>query len=224
MRDELMQAIRESDLTAVDRLVAIRPDVGRLRDASGASAIQVAAYHGQAPIAVRLAEAAGEIDLVEAVVLGEPDEIRRQIEAGASVDGVSNDGFPLLGLAAFFGHESIVKELLDRGADPNVAAQNAMAVRPLNSAVAVRDREASRAIAGLLLAAGADPNPRQAGGWTPLHQAAAAGDDALVALLLERGADPSSESDDGRSVADMAAERGHQDLAERLRDLGSNDS
>lgn len=212
-----MSAIGDGDVETVERLVAVRPDLGRVRDASGASAIQIAAYHGQPEIAVLLAEAAGEIDLVEAVVLGEPNEVARRLDAGESADSRSRDGFPLLGLAAFFGHRPIVEMLLAYGADPNLAAQNAMAVRPLNSAVAVRDPEARRAIVTSLLAAGADANPRQAGGWTPLHQAAATGDEIVVSALLDAGAKHDALSDDDRTPADLAAERGHPDLAARLR-------
>jgi ankyrin repeat protein len=58
-------------------------------------------------------------------------------------------------------------------------------VRPLHSAAAVRDAEAIR----LLLEAGADPNAKEAAGFTPLHAAAHHDDEASAALLLRYGAD-----------------------------------
>jgi ankyrin repeat protein len=70
----------------------------------------------------------------------------------------------------------------------------------------------------LLLARGADPNVKQAGGWTPLHSAAHQGDVEAVDLLLAHGADPHLRSDDGRDAAAMAAEAKHAALAARLAD------
>jgi ankyrin repeat protein len=75
-----------------------------------------------------------------------------------------------------------------------------MRVAPLHSAAAARDREAVR----LLLAAGADPNARQTGGYTALHAAAQHGDEEMSNDLLARGADPSLRAEDGRDAAAMA--------------------
>jgi len=58
-------------------------------------------------------------------------------------------------------------------------------VQPLHSAAAAGERE----IAHLLLDAGADPNARQEGGFTPLTAAEQNGDTALAALLREYGAE-----------------------------------
>ena len=57
--------------------------------------------------------------------------------------------------------------LLAAGAPPDADAVNTFKVRPIHSAAAVRDRTSVR----LLLEAGADPNVRQQGGYTPLHTA-----------------------------------------------------
>jgi ankyrin repeat protein len=59
-------------------------------------------------------------------------------------------------------------------------------------------------VAALLLSRGADPNARQEGGITPLHAAAAAGEDDLVRELLARGADRHARTDDQRTAADFA--------------------
>jgi ankyrin repeat protein len=65
----------------------------------------------------------------------------------------------------------------------------------------------------LLLEAGADVNATQAGSDTPLHQAAATGNAAVVALLLEHGADKAARCDQGKTPAAYARERGHLDIA-----------
>jgi ankyrin repeat protein len=60
-----------------------------------------------------------------------------------------------------------------------------MKVQPLHSAVAARSRE----IVAALLVAGADPNARQEGGFTPLMAAEQHEDADLVRLLLDHGAE-----------------------------------
>ncbi|MGZ4718577.1 MAG: ankyrin repeat domain-containing protein [Acidimicrobiales bacterium] len=72
-------------------------------------------------------------------------------------------------------------------------------------------------MARLLLDAGAPVDATQTGGFTPLHEAANRGDEALVTLLLERGADRSLTTDTGQTAADLAAAADHPELAARLR-------
>ena len=95
----------------------------------------------------------------------------------------------------------------------NVVAGNEMRVQPLHSAAAGRHLEVCR----LLLAAGADVDARQAGGFTPLHAAAQNGDPELVELFLSARADPPAPTDDGETPADTAEAAGHPDVARRLR-------
>ena len=61
-----------------------------------------------------------------------------------------------------------------------------MEVQPLHAATAARNAE----VVTLLLEAGADPDARQHGGWTPLAAARHAGQDAIADILLAHGADP----------------------------------
>ena len=65
-------------------------------------------------------------------------------------------------------------------------------------------------------AAGADPDARQSGGWTPLHAAARNGDLASVAMLLEAGADPSATNDEGAAVLEMAHASGDAATVEAI--------
>jgi ankyrin repeat protein len=73
----------------------------------------------------------------------------------------------------------------------------------------------------LLLEKGADPGLKQAGGWTPLHQAAAHGRMEVVELLLARGADTGAVSDDKRTPAQMAEAKGHSEVRSRLENAGT---
>ena len=57
----------------------------------------------------------------------------------------------------------------------------------------------------LLLEAGADPNVRQQGGYTPLHTAAHGEDLELIQLLLAHDADCTLADDEGKIPRDMTS-------------------
>ncbi len=169
---------------------------------SPGSGVLEALYRGDADaVEARLAEHP-ELTIFEAAALGCADRVRELLllEAGF-VDLWSPDGFTAVHLAAFFGREEVVALLLQRGADPDPEARNALRVRPLHSAAAGNHT----GIARLLLDHGADANARQAGGFTALHAAAQNGNEELYALLVERGADEEAATDDARTVADFRA-------------------
>ena len=68
----------------------------------------------------------------------------------------------------------------------------------------------------VLLEHGAQVDPRNVAGRTPLHLAAGGGQAELVALLLEHGADPQAKDRNGWTPARWAAAFGHDALAQRL--------
>jgi hypothetical protein len=51
---------------------------------------------------------------------------------------------------------------------------------------------------------GADVNARDHNGYTPLHHAAARGDNELILYLVSKGADPTAIARSGQTTADMA--------------------
>jgi ankyrin repeat protein len=113
----------------------------------------------------------------------------------------SEDGFTPLHLACFAGGADATRLLVERGADLEALSTASFAkVRPLGTAAFARDRESAR----VLLEAGADPNGRGEGGFTPVHSAAQNGDTEFMRLLLEHGADASTATDDGRTPTDLA--------------------
>lgn len=177
------------------------------------SAVLTALYHNRRDEAQRLAEGAA-LTVWEAAALGRDDRLAELLAADPSLANAwSSDGYPPVGLAAFFAGPSTVRVLLDRGADVRAAARNAMQVQPIHAAVASRNA----ASVALLIERGADVNARQQVGYTPLMGAASGGRDDIAELLLRHGADASLRSDEGKTAADIAREHGHEALAEVLR-------
>jgi ankyrin repeat protein len=209
------EAVRTGDLKGLAELLASDPSVAAARDENGLSLLMRACYQSRWEMVEMLRGKVPPLDLFEAAAV--PGGEARGAELLAAGPGLaaawSPDGFTALHLASFFGREPMAGLLLERGADPDAVARNAMRVRPLHSASASH----SSAIVRRLLDSGADVNAKQNGGWTPLHAAAMFGDLSLLELLLDCGADPSVANDDGKTALDMAAEKGHAEVLEALR-------
>lgn len=210
-----IDAVRAGEADALDTVLAQHPHTAEARDENGVSLLMLALYHRRRDLAERILAAGVHPDLFEAAALGRTERVAELLDDGvAQVTDRSADGFTALHLAAFFAHPETTEALLSRGAPVEVVAENPSKVRPLHSAVAGRSPGVVRA----LLAAEADLQARQQGGFTPLMAAAANGLEDLVDLLLAAGADPEAAADDGQTAADFARAKGHDDLAERLAD------
>ncbi|MEO8595321.1 MAG: ankyrin repeat domain-containing protein [Candidatus Solibacter sp.] len=208
----IFDAIRKGNADDVRALLAARPDLALARTAEGASTVLWAVYTQHADLAPLLLEGRAP-DFFEACALGATDRVQELVNADpALANQHSGDGFTGLGFAAFFGHEAVARALLAAGADPNLAAANALGVSPLHSACASR----SMGLVELLLANGADPNAVEGAGLTPLHTAAGGGNREIVDLLLKAGADRTRRANDGSTPADTARKFVHPDLTAEL--------
>jgi ankyrin repeat protein len=211
--EELFDAVQKGNAEEVVRL--LDGDRGLLAARrSGVSALLFAVYVGHPEIARLFLDRGAVPDVFDASATGEVGALERLLAGEPSrANAVAADGFTPLGLAAFFRQRDALRLLLARGADVNLASQNAQKVAPLHSAVAGGDE----GIVADLLARGADIHVRQDLGFTPLHNAAAVGNETIIRLLLERGADPAARSDSGKTAEQIAREKGLTAAAELLR-------
>lgn len=130
---------------------------------------------------------------------GDVSAIRFLLAGGESLEALG-DNFDLNG-ACYHGHWRLCQFLIERGADVNQPLPDS-GETPLHAAICKADRPAYNMVVKVLLAAGANPNAvaavgRETGGFmrdcrtkgeTPLHRAAAFGDETMIRLLLEAGA------------------------------------
>lgn len=126
--------------------------------------------------------------------------LRAVLEAGLDLSGL--DLGRELGHAAFFGHWKVADFLIAKGASAHWKESDT-GETPLHSAVSKAGRPHYAHVVKLLLDHGADPNARTIAGQetgafmrdvrtrgeTPLHRAAAFGDETIIQLLLDKGAD-----------------------------------
>jgi uncharacterized protein len=130
---------------------------------------------------------------------GDVSALKALLAAGAKLDSLGDD----LGLnaACFHGHWRLTKFLIERGADVN-GPEADTGETPLHAALCTTNRLAHNLVMKVLLAHGANPNcatkPNvETGGFmrdvrtkgeTPLHRAAAFGDEESIQMLLDAGA------------------------------------
>ena len=122
-------------------------------------------------------------------------------------------------VAEFTANPTIVRLLLQAGADPN--APNDAGLAPLHTGAGNRNPM----VVSHLLDAGADLYGRDNNGYTALHWAAAqSGNGRVIKVLLDRGADPFAESNDGRTPLHSALSyRADQSVVSAMLEAGARE-
>lgn len=132
----------------------------------------------------------------------------------ANTKGSESSQFGPIHHAAREGHMDVLRLLLLKGAKVDTPTKDG------NTALHLAVEERRRDCARLLLANGARTNVGNSReGDTPLHMAAANGDENMVKLLLHKGGIASKEvrNKQGKTAFDVAVENGHSRLFDALR-------
>lgn len=182
----IFEAVQAGDADQVRDVLRDDPGAAGARDDKGVSAVRTALYAHRQDLADAILEAKPELDVFDAAAVGDVDRLTELLDRDSElVNAYSGDGFAPLHLAAFFSRGDVARLLLDRGAEVGAVARNDMKVQPLHSAVAAQSTE----IVAALLVAGADPNARQEGDFTPMMAAERHENTDLVRLLMDHGAE-----------------------------------
>jgi hypothetical protein len=142
-------------------------------------------YRGDRAGAELEARTLPSLDVFEAAALGALEALIERCEEDARcIAAYRDDGWTALHFAAYYGNTACVKDLVRRGADIEARARNGTAATPLLSACAGNHTDAAQA----LVAAGADVNAVQHGGYHPLDSALQHGNTKLAHVLRRAGA------------------------------------
>lgn len=187
---------------------------------------------------VRRMYPSGRTPLHIAALNGRADVAGLLVDRGADVEARDRGGMAPLDLAIARSHIGVAGLLLDAGAKPSAAQLRSALKADRTAILKLLIPHASEALApllkdalarhradtvDLLLAAGADVNARDEAGFTPLHDAALAGNAAAVRMLLDHGADINlGDKENGATALYMAATMGREEVVTLLLDKGAD--
>ena len=192
--EELFDGIRAGDFGAVQRALDAAPGAASSRGPDGVSAVLTAHYRGHHEIVDALIRAGCDLDVFDAAALGRVGHLDVMLSLDPTLATAwATDGFYPLALAAFSDKRAALQRLLAAGGGVqiNEPSRNPMSVATIHAAVASRSLE----VVETVIAAGADVNTRQQGGFTALHEAVHNGSREIEALLLAHAADPDTPLD-----------------------------
>jgi ankyrin repeat protein len=184
-----------------------------------AGSIFAAIVLGSVPGAAVLAAAAPRAgDFFRAVQMDDAGTVKSLLAAGVNPNQPNPaGGEPALVLAVREGSMRVFQVLLDQpGIQLDAPAMNG------NTALMMAAFKRNRPAAEALIARGAAVNRP---GWTPLHYAAASGDEDIARLLIKRGAQVDAVSPPASGSYTplmMAAREGHPEMAVFLVEQGAN--
>jgi ankyrin repeat protein len=162
-----------------------------------------------------------EIDLEIAVMLGNFEIVKSELDRGVSANSkitkglISGESF--LGVASANGHTSICKLLLDYGANVNEKTEN-FDLSPLHYAIYKNRID----IYELLTFYGADTNAVDKYKDTPLHLASRFGHLSIAKILVNNGANVNSLNSEGNSALFEAARHNQYTVVDYLVSNGAN--
>jgi ankyrin repeat protein len=235
----LMTAARTGNVEVLKLLIGKGADIRAREPSRGQSALMWAAAENNAAAVKLLVEAGADIQersragsftpFLFAVRAGHIEASRMLLDLGAKIEDVLPDGTSPLVLATINAHYELAGFLLDRGANPNAAAQGWTALHQVawsrrhNAGFNLPGPVATGGLDSLdlvrkLVKLGANVNARQTKeprdgnrnqqnriGATPFLLAAKSVDVPLLRVLLECGADPSIKTNNNTTPLMVAA-------------------
>ena len=139
--------------------------------------------------------------------------VRKEVEAGTSLEATDYRNRTPLQLAAEQGRMEIVRYLVEAGAEVDATTDvRTGEVTPLRYAITNNDIE----MVLYLIEHGADVNHTNERGWTPLMTAARHGHSDIIDILLAEGADIYARTASGRTITRIASDAGYTDVVLKL--------
>ncbi len=218
-------AAQKPDLDEARKLVEENPSLVNAKDDSGNTPLHYAARSKKTEVCRFLLEHGANVDATNkqgrtplhetALCYAEySDAVELLVQHGARMDLRDKRGDTPLHFAAKYGHVTICKFFIERGADP----KNDVFKGTLHMAA----EHGSTEICGVLIDNGMDVNEKDLTEDTPLHRAAGSGNLEAVRLLLEKGATVDSKDSGGQTPLIAAAWHDYADICKLLVDHGAD--
>lgn len=185
----LMYSVEEKWPEVIELLLKKGADANA-KDRDGWTAMMHAALENQTEL-LKVFEQAGvkmpysgnkKHDLLVAVLAGDREKAAALLGQGVDINSTYRFKSPLLNYAIKKNDQDMIKFLIDRKANPNLA--NEYGISPFVSTLINGDTQLARQ----LIEYGADVSAKDSGGFTALMYAILTGDSALVKDMLDRGA------------------------------------
>jgi len=157
--------------------------------------------------------------LREAISRGSLPQVQKLVDAGASIEDPPGEGkYRPLARAVHENETEILRYLLQKGADVNGDNSGVSTYTVLTRALSLKNR----AMAALLIEAGARFDTPEHDGKLPVHQAAELGFGDILQLLAEKGADINARNRQGNTPLHIVAQAGHANIAKLLMEHGAD--
>lgn len=168
-------------------------------------------------------------DFIEAAAIGNVNTVVDAIKNGVDINALGAEGTTALYIAAYWGHITVVRTLIDAGAslelgresdgeNPLIAASsNALLLSNQESTASIRQLE----VIQMLIQAGINVNAKTNEGWNAIEAAANTGNIKAVKLLLQAGADINAKDNWGDTAISRAKQAGHIEIVKLLQDAGA---
>ena len=122
---DLFAAIETGDEDRVRELLDKQPELAGERDPGGLSPVLLALLRGHEELVDPILDTNPPLDVFDAAAAGRANGLEELLDGEPElVHARRPDGTTPLHLAARFGHEEVVKALLERGADPAAADES----------------------------------------------------------------------------------------------------
>lgn len=211
-------ALEQGNAVTLAALIDADPALAHWHDERGIPALVLAAIAGFESCVAVCRERGAQTGLMESVICGDQAEMARLI---GRVPGLAREcnaaGWSPLHAAARFARLEMLFQLGSAAGGFDVLPEGTPGVTPMTLALRHPDRKRATRMAQRMLANGADPNPVQEGGVTPLHVAAETGNEFMITMLIRKGASVDARDAAGRSPLEAALEKKHSRSAEIIR-------
>ncbi len=216
VREVFLGAVRAGDSARVTRLLDTDSGLIYTRDDENRSAYAVALLAGRSEVSKLLLERGHRPDAQEAALALDWPLFESLAQKAPGIVNLDHPLGTAMVAAARGGAGRDIWRIYRQGGDPNVRPRGKDSPSAVRVALEHRDPLTAEITASSLLGNGADANPEERDGRSPLHVAAERGFLDLVEALIRKGASIEARDEMGRSPRDLAEAGGHPRVVELL--------